>query len=176
MTMGVNGYVGRILFVILVAVAFSYRQQIMETVNRTLGRTSGSSSSSSSSKDKTPSQEQPRTIPIRPPNPDYYNPPFDPSSPPEPLFSKSGVRMITANELQAHGHSGELTPIWLAVMGKVFDVQKGAEHYYGPNGGYKFFTGELFYALPITVSVTEDWSVLACGLCGCCVNVFCSRY
>ena len=134
--MGVNGYVARILFVILVAVAFSYRKQIMETVNRTLGSTSSSSSS------KTPSQEQPRTVPIRPPSPDYYNPPFDPSSPPEPLFSKSGVRMITANELQAHGHSGELTPIWLALMGKVFDVQEGAEHYYGPNGGYKFFTGE----------------------------------
>ena len=71
----------------------------------------------------------------------YYNPPFDPNNPPEPIYSKTGTRMITLNELAAHGHSGPLRPIWLAVMGRVFDVDKGAENYYGPEGGYKFFTG-----------------------------------
>nr|CAG4638611.1 EOG090X0A5G [Cyclestheria hislopi] len=31
-------------------------------------------------------------------------------------------------------------PIYLAIMGKVFDVTKGVE-YYGPGGGYSFFAG-----------------------------------
>ena len=73
---------------------------------------------------------------------EYYNPPFDPKNPPDPIYSKTGTRLITLNELAAHGHSGSLKPIWLAIMGRVYDVNKGAEHYYGPNGGYKFFTGK----------------------------------
>ncbi len=71
---------------------------------------------------------------------EYYNPPFDPAHP-EELFSDAGTRLITLNELAAHGHSGPLKPIWLAVLGSVFDVDKGASRYYGPNGGYNFFTG-----------------------------------
>lgn len=73
-------------------------------------------------------------------DPKYHNPPFDPVDPQE-IFSPSGTRLVTLNELAAHGHSGPLKPTWLAVVGKVFDVEKGAEHYYGPNGGYNFFTG-----------------------------------
>ena len=70
-----------------------------------------------------------------------YNPPFDPAHPSDPLYSKSGTRLITLNELQAHGVNGTLRPLWLAVAGRVYDVQKGAEHYYGEKGGYNFFTG-----------------------------------
>ena len=70
-----------------------------------------------------------------------YNPPFDPANPPEPLYSKSGTRLITVNELAAHGVNGTLRPLWLAVAGRVYDVEKGAEHYYGEKGGYNFFTG-----------------------------------
>lgn len=73
--------------------------------------------------------------------PDYYNPPFDPENPGEPLYAASGVRLITLNELAAHGPNGPLEPVWLALMGRVYDVQKGAEHYYGPKGGYNFFSG-----------------------------------
>lgn len=73
-------------------------------------------------------------------DPKYYNPPFDPENPQE-TFSPSGTRLVTLNELAAHGHSGPLKPTWLAIVGKVFDVEKGVEHYYGPNGGYNFFTG-----------------------------------
>lgn len=73
-------------------------------------------------------------------DPKYYNPPFDPENPQE-SFSPSGTRLVTLNELAAHGHSGPLKPTWLAIVGKVFDVEKGVEHYYGPNGGYNFFTG-----------------------------------
>ena len=71
----------------------------------------------------------------------YYNPPFDPDNPPAPLHSKSGIRLITLNELAAHGVNGSLRPLWLAVAGRVYDVDKGAEHYYGKDGGYNFFTG-----------------------------------
>ena len=128
----------RILFVVLVAIAFSYRKQIMETVNRAMGRNHQETTPTSPPEAvKTPPPKEP----LQPKEPDYYNPPFDPDSPPDPLYSKSGVRLVTLNELSQHGHKGPLRPIWLAIMGKVFDVDKGAEHYYGPKGGYNFFTG-----------------------------------
>ena len=74
------------------------------------------------------------------PRDDYYNPPFDPlvSS---PLYSKAGTRLVTLNELAVHGSvNGTLRPYWLAIMGRVYDVDKGERHY-GPDGGYSFFTG-----------------------------------
>ena len=85
----------------------------------------------------------------------YYNPPFDPTNAFK-LFSKSGTRLITLNELAAHGHSGPLKPIWLAIAGKVFDVDKGAEHYYGPKGGYNFFTGRDGTKAFVTGEFDED--------------------
>jgi hypothetical protein len=133
--MGFMGYIARILFVILVAVAFNYRTQIVDVFNRTIYN---SPTPPPKPEQQTPSK--PRE-PIKPPDSDYYNPPFDPSNPSDPIIAKSGTRMITANELAAHGHSGPLKPIWLAMLGMVFDVDKGAEHYYGPEGGYNFFTG-----------------------------------
>lgn len=140
--MGFQGYLTRILFVVLVSVAFNYRSQIMEVVNKTLGK----SPVPKSSEQKTQASTSPAREPIKPPDPDYFNPPFDPSNPPDPIFTKSGTRMITMNELASHGHSGPLKPIWLAMLGMVFDVDKGAEHYYGPEGGYKFFTGIIILA------------------------------
>ncbi len=73
--------------------------------------------------------------------PDYFNPPFDPANPPEPLYSKSGVRLVTINELKAHGSDGPLRPLWLAILGRVYDVDRAYDTHYGPNGGYNFFTG-----------------------------------
>ena len=134
--MGFQIYVLRILFVVLVAVAFNYREQIMETVSKVMGNRE-TTPTPSKSVDKILREDGP----LQPKDPDYYNPPFDPENPPDPLYSKSGVRLITLNELAAHGADGPLTPIWLAIMGKVFNVDKGAEHYYGPDGGYKFFSG-----------------------------------
>lgn len=158
--MGVQGYIARIVFVVLVAIAFSYRTQIMDTISRTLGRDTSGSRESQQVQPDTPKPEQVKPKreqvkpPLNPPESDYYNPPFDPATPPDPLYSKSGHRLITKEELAAHGHSGPLKPIWLALMGKVFNVDKGAEHHYGPNGGYKFFTG----AYPIVL----HW-VVTCG-------------
>lgn len=71
----------------------------------------------------------------------YFNPPYDPENPPEPLYSKSGVRLVTINELKAHGWEGPTRPLWLAILGKVFDVDKAYDTHYGPKGGYNFFTG-----------------------------------
>lgn len=149
--MGFQSYIARIVFVVLVSIAFTYREQIMTTVSRALGSPSDASKQQTSEQElKTPSQSI-KTIktraPITDPDPDGYNPPFDPSDPPEQMFSKAGVRLVTRNELAAHGHSGTLRPIWLAIMGKVFDVDKGAEHYYGPEGGYNFFTGQVLNVL-----------------------------
>ena len=70
--------------------------------------------------------------------PKPYNPPFDPDHPQE-HFSEAGTRLITANELAAHSYKGPLKPVWLAIMGRVYDVSKGKS--YGEEGGYNFFTG-----------------------------------
>ena len=148
---------------ILLAIAYQYRKEIQTLVLKSSTGTSspaspkrGSSASETSTagqKKKSERSPKPDTQDskvtdsdqeekVEKPTPDYYNPPFDPDNPPEPVYSKAGTRMITLNELAAHGHSGPLKPIWLAIMGRVYDVDKGAEHYYGPNGGYKFFTGK----------------------------------
>jgi hypothetical protein len=149
---------------ILLAIAYQYRKEIQTLVlksstgpssspKRENSRQAAGESSTAGQKKKnekppksdgregtaTDSDEEGK---VEKPTPDYYNPPFDPDNPPEPLYSKAGTRMITLNELEAHGHSGPLKPLWLAIMGRVYDVDKGAEHYYGPNGGYKFFTGK----------------------------------
>ena len=78
--------------------------------------------------------------PENPPKDNYHNPPFDPTSH-TPTYSKAGTRLITLNELAAHASvNGTLRPHWLAIMGRVYDVDKGHTHY-GPEGGYNFFTG-----------------------------------
>ena len=100
-----------------------------EAESRTTSSEGGAESASedkSSSADKAANQQ-------------YYNPPFDAATS-EVLYSKSGTRLITINELAAHGSKGPLKPIWLSVLGRVYDVDKGVQHY-GPDGGYSFFSG-----------------------------------
>jgi len=60
---------------------------------------------------------------------------------PSRLRDADNVRLLTKNELARHGPNGPDKPILLAVMGRVYDVEKGRDNYYGPNGGYKFFSG-----------------------------------
>ena len=149
---------------ILIAVSYQYRKEI-QTLVLNLSKSEVQSDTKSAGKENVDSKRQEEALgkKLEQPPPKksaksseeskkekdttasekYYNPPFDPKNPPEPLYSKTGTRLITLNELAAHGHSGPLKPIWLAVMGRVYDVDKGAEHYYGPDGGYKFFTGKL---------------------------------
>ena len=147
---------------ILIAITYQYRKEIRtlldiaepsssskspkrESSKRAETSTTGQKKTESNEKTaaKTDQEKKDEKASSSAATPDYYNPPFDPDNPPEPRYSKSGTRLITKNELAAHGHSGPLKPIWLAIMGRVYDVDKGAEHYYGPNGGYKFFTGKF---------------------------------
>lgn len=148
---------------ILIAITYQYRKEIQTLVlksstepisspkKETLKRAETSTAGQKKSEKPANAEEKKATDTADQENkeekatPEYYNPPFDPNNPSEPLYSKSGTRLITLNELAAHGHSGPLKPIWLAIMGRVYDVDKGAEHYYGPNGGYKFFTGKKKY-------------------------------
>lgn len=123
---------------ILVAIGYQYREEIRTLVTSKLERKQSPRHEDLG----TESDSKPDSSAESEGSANYYNPPFDPKNPPEPIISKSGTRLITLNELAAHGHSGPLKPIWLAILGKVYDVDKGAEHYYGPKGGYNFFTGE----------------------------------
>jgi len=55
-----------------------------------------------------------------------------------------GHRLITVEELSTKlGSEDEKdkSPIWLSVMGQVYDVTAGNQ-YYGPKSGYKFFAGK----------------------------------
>jgi len=52
----------------------------------------------------------------------------------EGVFSKEELYNHRATEDKSQA-------LWLAIMGEIFDVSKGRESYYGPTGGYKFFTG-----------------------------------
>lgn len=54
---------------------------------------------------------------------------------------KSAPQMFTKEELALYkGKNGG--PIYLAILGKVFDVSRGRKHY-GPDGGYNGFAGNL---------------------------------
>lgn len=131
---------------ILVAVGYQYQEEIQKWV---LGATKklqtfqpGDAGQASKEPEtlKTEPKDSDSTIAAEK-STDYYNPPFDPNDYTK-IYTESGTRMITRNELAAHGHSGPLKPVWLAVMGRVYDVSKGEEHYYGPKGGYNFFSGK----------------------------------
>ena len=137
------------VILILVAVGYQYREALQSLLPDSIKRDIKSNSPKSSNQ-QTPSTEAGPSIKNFP-DPQYYNPPFDPEHPSEPIYSKSGTRLITLNELAAHGHNGTLRPLWLAVVGRVFDVEKGAEHYYGPSGGYNFFTGIVDITAHITI-------------------------
>lgn len=50
------------------------------------------------------------------------------------------VRLLTADELSLYDGGENSKGLYLAILGQVFDVEKGRKHY-GPDGGYHFFTG-----------------------------------
>jgi predicted heme/steroid binding protein len=50
------------------------------------------------------------------------------------------LKDFTPEELSKYDGSDPSKPIYIAVLGQVFDVTEGKE-YYGPEGGYKFFAG-----------------------------------
>ena len=50
------------------------------------------------------------------------------------------IRTFTAAELRQYDGSDGSRPVYLAILGDVFDVSSGAK-YYGPDGGYHAFAG-----------------------------------
>lgn len=50
-------------------------------------------------------------------------------------------RLFTVNELRKYTNFEN--GLYLAILGRVFDVTKGAKHY-GPDGSYHAFTGTVF--------------------------------
>ena len=59
--------------------------------------------------------------------------------------AKNGVhgykRVFTSQELMLFDGRDETKALYLAILGQVFDVSKGREHY-SPDGGYGFFVGK----------------------------------
>ena len=60
---------------------------------------------------------------------------------PSRSHDEDNVRLVNKEELAKHGFNGPNKPLLLAVMGRAYNVDKGRDHYYGPNGGYNFFSG-----------------------------------
>lgn len=54
---------------------------------------------------------------------------------------ESGKVVLTSEELAKYTGEKGSKGLYLAVLGKIYDVQKGSKHY-GPNGGYHFFAGK----------------------------------
>ena len=73
---------------------------------------------------------------------DAYKPSDPKSFGPSRSRDENNVRLLTKEELAKHGFNGPNKPLLLAVMGRVYNVEKGKDHYYGPNGGYNFFSGK----------------------------------
>jgi hypothetical protein len=59
----------------------------------------------------------------------------------DPHRGKGGVKVWTAAELAKHNGSDAALPLMLVVMGQVFDVTRGKEHY-GEGSGYHIFVGQ----------------------------------
>ena len=142
------------VFLILIAVAYQYRSDITRFIRRHTHTSAGSTrvtekeenkaSSASTQERQTPTPttagEENKWAFESESDIEIYNPPFDPDNPSEELRSKSGTRLYTKNELAAHGPNGPLRPILLAILGRVYDVNK-AERTYGAEGSYNFFAG-----------------------------------
>ena len=135
------------LLLVLIAVGYQYRTDITHFIQH-YTRARGTTSETSREKRESSSTQERQTplptsgdykLPKSEPSTEHYNPPLDPDNP-EKLHAKSGTRLFTKNELAAHGPDGPLKPILLAVLGRVYDVDKGTD-YYGPVGGYNFFSG-----------------------------------
>ncbi len=70
----------------------------------------------------------------------------------------TGGRLMTAEELAMYGgqRSGR-TPIYIAILGQVYDVTAGKQHY-GPGGSYSFFAGRDASRAYVTGKFQDDLS------------------
>jgi len=66
------------------------------------------------------------------------------------LFQENGGKkriLLTIDQLAKYDGSPNAPGLYLALLGKIYDVSKGSKHY-GPDGGYHFFAG-MFQSLMI---------------------------
>lgn len=61
--------------------------------------------------------------------------------------SNAPVRMIGKSELSKYNGEVNSPGLYVAILGQVFDVNKGRKHY-GPGGGYHFFSGSFVFISP----------------------------
>ncbi|KFM63298.1 Neuferricin, partial [Stegodyphus mimosarum] len=78
----------------------------------------------------------------------------------QPNESKSSggddnAKLFTVDELKKYDGGPDSDGLYLAILGEVFDVEKGAQHY-RPGGGYSFFTGRDASRAYITGDFTEN--------------------
>lgn len=76
--------------------------------------------------------------------------------PGEPITGKDGEMIFTAGQLKRFDGSDESTGIYIAILGRVYDVQKGRRHY-GPDGSYSFFAGRD----ASTAFITGDFNTIS---------------
>lgn len=58
------------------------------------------------------------------------------------IISSKGDRLYTKKNLAQYDGESESLGLYLAILGRVYDVSDGKK-YYGPGGGYSFFSGEI---------------------------------
>ena len=75
-------------------------------------------------------------------------------APTEPA-AVSQDKLFTIEELKTHDGSDSSKPIYLGLVGEVFDVSK-APQYYGQDGGYSFFSGRDGTRAFVTGDFTEE--------------------
>ncbi|KAI4877407.1 hypothetical protein NFI96_011705, partial [Prochilodus magdalenae] len=63
-------------------------------------------------------------------------------------------RLLSQDELSLYNGRENSKGLYLAILGQVFDVEKGRRHY-GPDGGYHFFTGRDASRAFVTGDFTE---------------------
>lgn len=56
------------------------------------------------------------------------------------VVSQDSDRLLSHGELSLYTGTEDSQGLYLAILGQVFDVEKGRKHY-GPGGAYRFFTG-----------------------------------
>ncbi|KAG9281741.1 neuferricin [Astyanax mexicanus] len=64
-------------------------------------------------------------------------------------------RLLHQQELSQYSAAEPSKGLYLSLLGRVFDVGKGRKHY-GPQGGYRFFTGRDASKAFVTGDFTED--------------------
>lgn len=60
------------------------------------------------------------------------------------LIKEPPLRLLSRDELSMYSGASGSKGLYLAIIGQVFDVQKGARHY-GVNGGYHGMAGRRTY-------------------------------